>query len=117
LRRLVPSLDASYGSSFGRAWPAFLTYEPFELCRDVVLLEREVQSVLLGWPGPEDTPVGFHDSQVIDAGFAAEHKAVLIELPQLVAVAAVPTTCRVVALVLEADCDPVTIEGTCGVQA
>src|SRR4051812_30478471 len=38
--------------------------------------------------GAEDAAVGRGDRQVVDAGLAAAHQAVLVELPQLVAVTA-----------------------------
>ncbi|GAA3086731.1 hypothetical protein GCM10020254_33990 [Streptomyces goshikiensis] len=47
------------------------------------------------------------DRDVVDAGLAASHQAVGVELPLLVAVAAPPLAGRVVPLVLEADGDAV----------
>ena len=58
----------------------------------------------------EDAPPGLVDGHVVDAGLPASHVPVVVELPQLVAVAAVPLTGGVVALVLEADSDPVAVE-------
>jgi hypothetical protein len=51
------------------------------------------------------------DPDVVDAGLAAGHQPVLVELPQLLAVAAPPLTVTVVAFVLEADGDPVVGPG------
>ena len=73
--------------------------------------EWKVEPALLGWPGSEDSPVSLLDSQVVDAGFPAHDEPVGVELPQLVAVAAVPHVLRIMALVLETDRDPVALEG------
>jgi hypothetical protein len=51
------------------------------------------------------------DAGVVDAGFAAPHQPVLVELPQLIAVTAIPTAVGVVPLVLEADGDAIAGEG------
>src|SRR5215475_11067326 len=48
---------------------------------------------------------------VVDAGLAAAHQAVLIEFPLLVAVGAVPLAARVVPLILKAHRDAVVVEG------
>jgi hypothetical protein len=58
----------------------------------------------------EPSPVVLVDGNVVDAGLAPPHQAVLVELPQLVAVAAVPLVAVVVPLVLEADGDAVLAE-------
>src|SRR5690348_11656982 len=47
----------------------------------------------------------------LDARLAPSHEPVLIELPQLVAVAAPPLAVAVMALVLEAHRDPVVVKG------
>ena len=44
--------------------------------------------------GPEDAAVGLVDRDVVDAGLAAAHQPVVVELPQLVAVAAPPLARR-----------------------
>jgi len=53
----------------------------------------------------------FLDGDVVNAGLPPAHQAVLVELPELVAVASSPLAPRVVALVLEPDRDPVLPEG------
>src|SRR5215469_18318777 len=74
-------------------------------------LDRELDPALPGRAGAEDTALGLLDRDVVDAGLATAHQAVLVELPQLVAVAAPPLALRVVGLVLEPDRDPVLPEG------
>ena len=51
------------------------------------------------------------DRHVVDARLAPAHQPVLVELPQLVAVAAKPPSLGIVALVLEAHRDPVLVKG------
>jgi hypothetical protein len=58
----------------------------------------------------EDAAVRRDDRDVVDAGLAPAHQAVLAELPQLVAVTAPPLAGGVVALVLEAHGDAVAVE-------
>src|SRR6516165_9673651 len=60
--------------------------------------------------GPEDAPLALVDGHVVDARLTAPHQPLLVELPQFVAVAAVPLTGGVVRLVLEPDGDPVAVE-------
>src|SRR5579875_2506445 len=67
-------------------------------------------SALVLRPGAEVPPLGFGDGHVVDAGLTAAHQPVVVELPQLVAVAAEPLAVAVMALVLEADVDPVLPE-------
>src|SRR2546422_441293 len=67
--------------------------------------------VMWSGAGAEDAALGLLDRDVVDAGLAAAHQAVLVELPQLVAVAAPPAARGVVAFVLEPDRDPVPVEG------
>src|SRR5215510_6085265 len=62
------------------------------------------------WPRAEDAPLGLADRNVINAGLPASHEAIIVELPQLVAVAAIPLATDVMALVLEPDRDPVAME-------
>src|ERR1700719_787003 len=50
--------------------------------------------------GPEELAVGFNYADVVDAGLAAPHQAAFVELPLLIAVAAVPVAGVVVPLVL-----------------
>src|SRR5437667_11019588 len=61
--------------------------------------------------GPKEFAVGFGDSNVVGAGFPASHQAAFVELPQLVAIAAMPLAGRVVPFVLKAYRDPVV--GVC----
>src|SRR5690348_16558513 len=61
--------------------------------------------------GPEEPAIGLGDGDVVDAGLAAPHQAPFVELPQLVAVAAMPEAVGVVPLVLESYADPVVCEG------
>src|SRR4029077_854799 len=72
--------------------------------------QREVEPVLRFLPWAEVAALRLVDLHVVDAGLAARHQALRRELPQLVAVAAVPLTGGVVALVLEAHRDPVLVE-------
>jgi hypothetical protein len=61
---------------------------------------------VVGWAGalgPEEFAVGGRDGEVVDAGFAAAHEALVVELPELVAEAAPPLAGGVVRLVDEAD--------------
>src|SRR3984893_894621 len=51
------------------------------------------------------------DRDIIDAGDAKPHQAVLVEFPVLVAVAAEPIAAIVVPLICEAHADPVLAEG------
>jgi hypothetical protein len=60
---------------------------------------------------PVEFAIGFADGHVVDAGFAAAHEAVLVELPLLVAVSAEPVAGVVVEFILEADGDAVLVEG------
>src|SRR4051794_139268 len=62
-------------------------------------------------PRSEDGAAGLGDPQVVDAGFAAGHQAVGVELPEFVAVAAPPLAGGVAPLVLEGHGDPVVCEG------
>src|SRR6266700_8186543 len=74
------------------------------------LLERELYAALAGRAGAEDAALGLLDRDVVDARLPAAHQAVLVELPQLIAVAAPPPAIRVMGLVLEPDRDPVLAE-------
>src|SRR5262245_53756883 len=60
--------------------------------------------------GPEELPVLLADRHVVDARLAAEHQPALVELPQLVAVAAEPAARSVAPLVSEPHRDPVVGE-------
>ncbi len=60
---------------------------------------------------PKKLTIGFPNRDVVDAGFAPSHQTVFSELPQLVAIAAVPNAGSVVPFVLEADSD--SIVGEC----
>src|SRR6516165_11429177 len=63
------------------------------------------------WSGPEELAVTFGDGDVVDAGLPPTHQAVVVEFPQLVAVAAEPLARVVVPLVLEAHRDAALVEG------
>jgi len=52
--------------------------------------------------GAEDPPLGLIDAHIVDAGLPPPHVPVVVELPQFVAIAAIPLTRCVAALVLEA---------------
>src|SRR4029077_18625358 len=69
------------------------------------LLERGLDAALGGRARGGDPPLGVLDRDVVDARLPAAHQAVLVELPQLVAVAAPPPAIRVVGLILEPDRD------------
>src|SRR5262249_45508322 len=58
----------------------------------------------------EDAPLGLVDPEVIDARLASPHQSLLVELPELVAVAAPPPTVAVMTFVLKAHCDSVVVE-------
>src|ERR671933_745818 len=73
-------------------------------------LERQRRAVLGLGPGPVDAPRALVDRHVVDAGLAAAHVALVVELPLLVAVAAPPLAGGVAALILEAHRDPVAAE-------
>src|SRR6185312_5027464 len=51
------------------------------------------------------------DADVVDAGLASAHQAVLVELPLFVAIGAMPPAVGVMPLVLKAHRDAVAIEG------
>ncbi|MFK4642342.1 hypothetical protein ABIF96_000916 [Bradyrhizobium ottawaense] len=51
------------------------------------------------------------NGDVVDRRFAALHQPVLVELPLLIAVGAIPLAARVVPFVLEAHGDAVLVEG------
>src|SRR4029077_17806286 len=72
--------------------------------------QRDVIPVLRLRSGAEVAPLRFVDLHVVDAGLPPGHQALLRELPQLVAVAAVPLPGGVAALVLEAHRHPVLPE-------
>src|SRR6476660_2221434 len=55
--------------------------------------------------------VFFGDRNIVDAGFAAAHQAVLVECPLLVAVGTMPLPGIVVPLVLKPHRDAVAVEG------
>src|SRR5262249_8515186 len=60
---------------------------------------------------PEGLAVTCGDGAVIDAGFPPTHQAVVVEFPELVAVAAEPLAGVVVPFVLEAHRDAALVEG------
>ena len=60
---------------------------------------------------PVELAVGFFDGEIVDAGVAMMHDAVLVEFPVLVSVGAIPVSGVVVALVSKADCDACAVEG------
>src|SRR5665213_35585 len=51
---------------------------------------------------PMEAAILFRDRDIVDAGFAAAHQAVLVELPLLVAIGTMPLSGSVMPLVLEA---------------
>ena len=59
---------------------------------------------------PEKFPLGLADRHVFDAGLPAAHQPPLVELPELVAVAAEPVAGGIMPLVLEPDGDPAVTE-------
>src|SRR4051812_27435950 len=85
-----------------RTWPTSRRWKVPER-----LLERELDAALVLGAGAEDPALRLVDGHVVDAGLPAAHVAVVVELPQLVAVAAEPLAGGVVALVLEAHRDAV----------
>src|SRR5579872_4781747 len=62
------------------------------------------------WRLPQELAIFGEDGNVVDAGLAATHVAVLVELPLLVAVSAEPIAGIVVPLVLEAHSDVILVE-------
>src|SRR5438093_3364803 len=73
------------------------------------LAERRLPSTLLVGTRAHDAPVALVYPHVVDACFAPTHQTVLVELPQLVAVAAPPLATAIVAFVLETHCDAVVV--------
>src|SRR5258708_5242305 len=61
-------------------------------------------------PRAEDAPTPRIYRQIVDAGLTPAHQAVLVELPQLVTIAAPPLARFVVALVLESDSNTISAE-------
>src|SRR4029079_12222228 len=59
---------------------------------------------------PAEAPLAFLDGDIVDAGLAPAHQAVLVELPLLVAVGAMPLPGIVMPFILEAHRDAVLIE-------
>src|SRR6476660_9490266 len=59
--------------------------------------------------GPAEAAIFFRNLDVVDAGLAPAHQAVLVELPLLVAVGAVPLAGGIMPFVLEAHRDPVVV--------
>src|SRR3954462_15804158 len=59
---------------------------------------------------PVKPPVLLRNDHVVDRRLAAPHQAVLVELPLLVAVGAIPLAARIVPFVLEANRDAVFVE-------
>ena len=60
--------------------------------------------------GPAEAAILFGNLDIVDAGFAAAHQAVLVELPLLVAVGAMPLAGGIMPFVLEAHRDAVVVE-------
>jgi hypothetical protein len=81
---------------------------------DRLLLQVDVApgTALMVRAWTEAPPAGIGDGDVIDAGLAAAHQAAVVELPQLVPVAAEPLPGRIVPLVLEAYGHPVVTPQT-----
>src|SRR3954471_21846025 len=59
---------------------------------------------------PVEAALAFLDGDIVDAGLAPPHQAVLVELPLLIAVGAMPLPGLVVPFILEAHGDAVLIE-------
>src|SRR5580704_14517839 len=59
---------------------------------------------------PVKASVGFRDRNIVDAGFAAAHQAVVVELPLLVAVGTMPLPGIIMPLVLKPHRDAVATE-------
>src|ERR687887_1457401 len=57
-----------------------------------------------------EAPLALLDRDIVDAGFAPAHQPVLVELPLLIAVGAMPLPGIVVPLILEAHRDAVLVE-------
>src|SRR5215831_5426666 len=74
------------------------------------LPDGKLQAVLRGWARAEEAAVLLVDGNVVDAGLAAAHQPVRVELPQFVAIGPPPLPRRVVGLVLESDGDAVLPE-------
>src|ERR1700739_1960899 len=68
------------------------------------------QAVLVRGARTEIAAFGFVDRHVVDAGFAARHQSRRAEFPQLVAVAAIPLTGVIMALVLKPHGDAVVVK-------
>jgi len=60
---------------------------------------------------PMELAVGLFDGQIVDAGIAMVHQSLIVELPVLVAVGAVPVAGVIMTLVGEADGDAGSVEG------
>src|SRR6185437_152597 len=69
--------------------------------------DREVPAMFARRPRAEDAPLRLAYRDIVDAGLAAAHQSVLVELPQFVSVAAPPLPGHVMRLVLEPHGDPV----------
>ena len=63
-----------------------------------------------GPSGPAEAAIFFRNRDIVDAGFAAAHQAVLVELPLLVAVGAMPLPGIVMPLVLKPHRDAIAVE-------
>jgi hypothetical protein len=48
---------------------------------DFPLLERNILALVVSRSWSKDPAIGFVDRQVIDAGFASRHQAMLVEFP------------------------------------
>src|SRR5690242_12338289 len=74
------------------------------------LPDRVLLAALALGTGTVDAPVALVDLDVVDARLAAQHQAVLVELPKFVSVAAPPLPVAVDGFVLEAHGDPVLVK-------
>src|SRR6478672_969059 len=74
------------------------------------LTQRRLRCAVLVRSRAEDAPLGLVDPQVVDARLSSAHQAMLVELPQLVAVASPPLALAIVTLVLEAHRDAAVFE-------
>src|SRR5919202_2623824 len=101
------------GRTCWTSWPAGCPYNGLErcLCREHCLQAQVREAGVVGGAGAVVVPVvqalGLGDGEVVDAGVARAHQAVLGEFPVLVAVGAEPVARVVVVLVGEPDGDAV----------
>src|SRR3954471_10054776 len=74
------------------------------------LAERDFLTAFRFWPRAEDAPLTRVDLHVVDACLTPAHEPVLVELPELVAIAAPPLAAAVMAFVLKSHGNAVAVE-------